>query len=370
MKSLTVIILVLTMFRGRSETLPDPVPIAIVGLAHPSVGNFLVTLRGSSDARLVGILETNEALIAQHQNRFGLDRALFYTNFDELCRTAHPQAVAVFTRTSDHLPVVLQCAAAGMDVLVEKPLAIDIEEARAMVGAARKANIEVMVDYDTTWYPANQSAYDIVHDHHVLGAVCKMMVRSGHRGPKETGCSPANLEWLIDPAQSGGGALVDFGCYGASLVTWMMDGEKPKSVTALTQHIKPAVYPKVEDEATILLEYPSAQAIIQASWNWPCEMHDLEIYGRDGYVLAPQKDLLRVRKAGSEESEIKLVSSPAGDVYPDDVSYLIAVVRKQIRPTGLTSLELNLTVVEILDAAKESARTGRRVDLAPADAPP
>jgi predicted dehydrogenase len=370
MKCLTVIVLILTVFYGRSENLPAPVPLAIVGLAHGAAGHFLAALPGCTGARLVGILETNELLAAQYQARFNLDKALFYTNFDQMCRARHPQAVAVFTRTLDHCSVVEECAAIGIDVLLEKPLAVNLAEARRLASVAQKANIEIMVNYDTTWYPAHQGAYDIVHNHRLIGAVRKMVVRAGHRGPKETGCSPAVLEWLTDPAQSGGGALVDFGCYGANLVTWMMDGELPKSVMAMTQHIKPAVYPKVEDEATIVLEYPAAQAIIQASWNWPFEIHDLEIFGRDGYVFAPQKDLLRVRKAGSEESEIKMDASPAEQGFPDEVSYLIAVVRRQIRPTGLTSMKLNLTVTEILDAAKDSARTGRRVDLPAGEAAP
>jgi predicted dehydrogenase len=107
---------------------------------------------------------------------------------------------------------------------------------------------------------------------------------------------------LTDPVLNGGGALTDFGCYGADLITWLMDGQRPTAVLAFTQQIKPEVYPKVEDEATILLAYPHAQGIIQASWNWPFDRKDMEVYGRTGYVLVPQKDLLRVRKAGAEES--------------------------------------------------------------------
>jgi predicted dehydrogenase len=369
MKRLTVTILFLTMFRSWCQTLPSPVPVAIVGLAHGEVGHFVSALRNCPDASLVGILETNEAFMAQFQQEFNLDNALFYTNFKEMCRRAHPRAVAVFARTIDHRQVVEECAASGIDVLLEKPLAVNLSEARGIAIAAKHGNIEVIVDYDTTWYPANQSAFDLAHNR-VIGPVRKLVVRSGHRGPKENGCSPAVLEWLTDPAQSGGGALVDFGCYGADLVTWFMDGQRPRAVMALTQQIKPTVYPKVEDEASILIEYPEAQAIIQASWNWPCEMHDLEVFGRDGYVFATQKNVLRVRKAGSEENEIKLEPPPAGQSLPDEISYLVAVARRQIKPIGLASLDLNLTVTEILDAAKESARTGRRVDLPTANEAP
>ncbi len=77
------------------------------------------------------------------------------------------------------------------------------------------------------------------------------------------------FKWLTDPVQNGGGALMDFGCYGANLMTYLMKGQQPLSVTAVTQHFKPEVYPKVDDEATIIVTYPTAQCIIQGSWNWP-----------------------------------------------------------------------------------------------------
>ena len=163
---------------------------------------------------------------------------------------------------------------------------------------------------------------------------------------------------------NGGGALNDFGCYGADLATWLMDGHRPVSVQAVTQHIKPDVYPKVEDDATIVITYTKAQAILQASWNWPFDRKDLEIYGRTGYVLVPRSNLLRVRLANkNEESEIVPVALTGPEADP--ISYLAAVVRKEIIPSGLSSLSVNLTVVEILDAAHESARTGKRIDFKP-----
>ena len=146
-------------------------------------------------------------------------------------------------------------------------------------------------------------------------------------------------------------------------MTWLMQGQRPTSVFAVTQHIKPDLYPKVEDEATIVVTYPKAQGIIQASWNWPYNRKDMEIYGTKGYVLAPQKDLLRIRKEDQEENEVQLPAPPPTSPLRDQISYLVSVVRGETQPSGLSSLEVNLIVTEILDAARESARTGRRVDL-------
>jgi predicted dehydrogenase len=147
----------------------------------------------------------------------------------------------------------------------------------------------------------------------------------------------------------------------------LMAGERPTSVFAVTQQIKPEVYPKVEDEATVVLTYPKAQGIIQASWNWPVDRKDMEIYGTTGYLLAPRKDLLRMRKVDGQEEEVALPAPPTGPPQ-DQLTYLVSVVRGERQPAGPSCLEINLAVTEILDAARESARTGRRIDL-PAAAP-
>src|SRR5437588_3266911 len=165
-------------------------------------------------------------------------------------------------------------------------------------------HIQILVNYETTWYPGNQATYGLVEEEHAIGELRKIVVHDGHRGPKEIGCSAAFLEWLTDPVLNGGGALTDFGCYGADLITWLMQGQRPTSIFAVTQQIKPDVYPKVEDEATIVLTYPKAQGIIQASWNWPFDRKDMEIYGQTGYVLIPRRDLMRIRKGNGNETDV------------------------------------------------------------------
>jgi predicted dehydrogenase len=348
---------------GWSQETKPPVNYAIMGLAHDHARGFIPRARNRPELQLAGIVESNQELAALYARQFKLPTNLFSPSLEALLARTNIQAVATFTSTFQHRQVVEMCAPRGIHVMMEKPLAVSLEDARAIAVAAKKGGIQVIVNYETTWYLGNENAYAIVHDQHAIGDVRKIVVHDGHRGPKEIGCSPAFLEWLTDPVLNGGGALTDFGCYGADLITWLMDGQRPTAVLALTQHIKPEVYPKVEDEATILLAYPQAQGIIQASWNWPFDRKDMEVYGRTGYVLVPQKDLLRVRKAGAEESELKLLPPPVPGSSSDEIAYLAAVVRGEIKPSGLSSLEVNLVVTEILEAARQSAQTGKRIDL-------
>lgn len=338
-----------------------PVRFAIYGLTHDHARGFIPLSRGRADAQMVGIVEPNAELVAKYAKNYNLPTNLFHPNLEALLKATNAQAVAIFTSAFEHRRVVEECAARGLQVMMEKPLAVSMDHARAMARAAKKAGIQVVVNYETTWYPGNTAAYEIVHTEKAIGDLRRIVVHDGHRGPVEIGCSKEFLAWLTDPVLNGGGALTDFGCYGADLITWLMRGERPTSVFAMTQHIKPDVYPKVEDDATIVVTYPKAQGIIQASWNWPFDRKDMEIYGQTGYILIPRRDLLQVRVGKTPQSEKTPSALPAP--FNDPLSYLVAVTRGEIKPEGLSSLEVNLVATEILDAARESARTGKRVDL-------
>ena len=345
---------------ARSEDKP-PIHLALAGLSHDHAFGFLPRFKDRTDVVLVGIVETNSDLIHRYSEHFHLDPALFYPTIDALLTKTNVQAVAAFGNVAEHLQVVKACAPHGIDVMMEKPFALNMKQARAMADLAKRYGIQLVINYETTWYPGNQAAYQIVRQGQI-GDLRKIVIHDGHNGPKEIGCSTNFLNWLTDPALNGGGAIVDFGCYGADLITWLMNGQRPTSVFAVAQQIKPELYPKVDDEATIVLTYPKAQGIIQASWNWPFSRKDMEVYGRTGYVLVPKSDTIAVRKEKEEKEHDETLPSLAGP-EADPLSYLLAVTRGEIKPSGLSSVDINLTAIEILDAARESAKSGRRVDL-------
>jgi predicted dehydrogenase len=125
--------------------------------------------------------------------------------------------------------------------------------------------------------------------------------------------------------------------------------------------MKPGVYPRVDDEATIILTYPRAQAIVQASWNWPFGRKDMEVYGESGSVITVERDALRLRLPDQDEKVVEAEALPDRDA--DSVSYLRAVVLGGLKPEGPSSLETNLVVTEILDAARRSASEARTISL-------
>jgi predicted dehydrogenase len=206
--------------------------------------------------------------------------------------------------------------------------------------------------------------WQMVKEEKSLGTIRKVVIMDGHRGPKEIGCSPEFLHWLTDPVKNGGGAIIDFGCYGANIMTWLMDGKKPIAVTAVTQQLKPDLYPKVDDEATIILTYPDCQAIIQASWNWPFDRKDTEVYGTKGILVANKNNKMRYVDGDRYGKENMIDLSPLPHEVSNVFPYLAAVVQGRIKPKmDLSSFEINQVVVEILEAARESAKTGKKVTL-------
>jgi len=363
MRALQLTVSILLLAAGVRARGADTAPLrlGIAGLTHGHVHGILG--RGGSDVVIVGIAERNRELAARYTERYGLDPSIVYDSLDEMIAATRPEAVAGFGPTSDHLAVVEACAPRGIHVMVEKPLAFDAESARAMESLARRHRVHLLTNLETSWYPSVHAMRAVVRDEGAIGEIRKVVVRDGHPGPKEIGVEPEFLDWLTDPVRNGGGALTDFGCYGANLVTWLMGGEAPRSVTAVAQQIKPDVYPRVDDEATIVLTYPRAQAILQASWNWPVGRKDMDVYGKTGYVLVPTRDTLTLRRDEASAEETRRLE-PLPPAEGDPFAHFRAIVRGEADDgDDLSSLAVDVMVARILDAARESARTGRTVEL-------
>jgi predicted dehydrogenase len=354
---LSVVMMLLSMLSyGQTK---QPFRIGVAGLTHTHV-HWILGRAHDGDIEIVGIAEPNRELAERFLKQHNLPMSLVYPTLEEMLDKTRPDAVTAFNSIDEHLAVVRACAPRKIHVMVEKPLAVSLDHAREMEKLARQHNIQLLTNYETTWYGSNR---DVIRQLPSLGDITKMVVHDGHPGPKEIGVNKEFLEWLTDPDRNGGGALTDFGCYGANLMTWLMKGQRPQAVFAITQQFKPEVYPKVDDEATIVVVYPKAQGIIQASWNWPYNRKDMEIYARRGYIIADRNGI-RI-KPDLDKNEETRKSDELTAPYHDPFAYLAAVVRNEIRaePFSLSSLENNMLVMEILEAAKQSAKEGKRISL-------
>jgi glucose-fructose oxidoreductase len=365
--SITALVVILSLFCGNSlaaVTPGSPVRVVIVGLVHDHARGLFGPLSKNQNVQLVGVVESDPALVAKYTAQFHLDQKLFFTDLDKTLDQLHPDAVLVYTDIQDHRKVIEAAARRGISSMVEKPLATNIADAIAIRAAAREHHVQVLVNYETTWYSSNAEAIREVNEGK-LGTIRRVVVHDGHEGPKEIGVSPDFLNWLTDPVKNGAGAMFDFGCYGADLMTLIMHGETPLSVTAVALTDKPDIYPKVEDDATIIVRYQGAQAVLQPSWTWTFSRKDMEVYGTKGYVVTEASDHMRARYV-PEKAESEVEVPPLASNQQSSLDYLAAVLHGEVKAEhDLSSLDTNMIVMQILDAARESAKTGRTIDLKP-----
>ncbi|MES2108197.1 MAG: Gfo/Idh/MocA family oxidoreductase [Bacteroidota bacterium] len=356
----TAALAVLTLLLTNSVNAQSKLRVGVAGLNHDHIYNIL---NDYSKGRvfLVGIAEPNKHLWEKYGKQFHIPDSLFFTDLKEMATKRKPDIMLGYNAVGNHVDVVEVCAPLHIPVMVEKPLAATLAQAKRIEELANKYHIDVLTNYETTWYPSFQKVYDIVNQDSI-GAIHKMVAHDGHQGPREIGCSEEFLAWLTDPVLNGAGALNDFGCYGANLMTWLMHGQRPVAVSAVAKHFKPNVYPKVEDDATITVEYPTATGLIEGSWAWPFGIKDLEVFGDHGYLHAFDGKTLSMRLRENKKSTP--IAEPLAQPNDDPVTYFNAFLQHKITVTAdRSSLKYNMIVMEILDAAKRSIKEGKRIVL-------
>ncbi len=337
--------------------------LAVVGLDHDHVWSLLKDIAGEPSAELVAIAESDPALASRAQKEVPAS-VKFYTDYVAMLDQAKPEAVIVATANDRHLEILRQCAKRHIHYSTEKPMATNAADAREMERLAHEANIKLMVNYWNAWVAPSHDIFHRVRAGEV-GPIQKIIVQYGHRGPKEIGVTQQFANWLYDPVKNGGGAIMDFGCYGAELSLWLKG--RPTRVYATTRKLKVEQNNKVDDDATIVLDYPDATAIIEASWNWPYTKDQVEVFGPKGSLLARHTSLLH-RAADAHGPNVppdgdSLALEPLPKETSNPITYFVDCIRNNKPIEDPVSALLNVQVMEILDAARESARTGKPQEL-------
>lgn len=367
---MAVSFLLASCLAGAAQDSAAPLRVGIIGLVHGHAAGFLsggalVPAGGAihrADIQIVGVIEPDDQVFNSYATRYHWPQSMRYASIEELAAKQHPQAALVFTSTAGHTEAVQKCAALHIHVMMEKPLAVSYRDAVAISKAAQSGHIHVLVDYETSWYPSNTAASELLRSG-ALGGIVKTIFRDGHEGPAKIHVQPEFFRWLTDPHQNGAGALYDFGCYGADLMSWLMKGELPVSVSAITKQLQPSVYPKVDDEADVLVNYQRAVSILQGSWTWPFNVKAMDLYGMTGYAKALSSSELEVRRSGEKTGHME-TPKPLSPPYDDPLHYLEAVIRGEVQENdSLSSLKVNVVAAEILDAARRSAESGQTITL-------
>jgi predicted dehydrogenase len=353
--------------RGAAPAVPRAAEtktrLAIIGLDHDHVWGLLRDLAGEPSAELIAIADDHQPLVEQAKTKVP-PTVKFYSDYLKMLDEMKPDGVIVTTENDRHLEVLRECAKRHIHYSTEKPMATTAADAREMEKLANQAGIKVMVNYWNAWVAPTHELYHRVHDSR-LGPIQRIIVQYGHQGPKEIGVSKYFADWLYDPVKNGGGAIMDFGCYGAEWAVWLKG--RPARVSAVAQKLKVDQHNAVDDDATIVLDYPDGTAIIEASWDWPYNMGQVQVFGPKGSLFATARDLFfrspsdSVAKVGLEGERVAL--DPPIHEASNPISYFVDCIRNNKPIEDPLSMKLNVQVMEILDAARESVRTGRQQEL-------
>jgi predicted dehydrogenase len=292
-----------------------------------------------------------------------------YPAYDALLERSDLDAVMVFTDNRASAELGVQALGRDLPVMVEKPMAADLQGAKALLDTARARGVPLMVNWPTAWRPALRHGLDLVRAGRV-GEPVQLSHRGGHAGPREFGCSPEFSAWLYDPARNGGGALVDYCGYGAVLARVLLG--RPSAVSAMTARLRKADL-EAEDTAVVILRYPRSLALLEASWNQiggePA--FGMVVYGDAGTLIVHQPRAIRegqsvgpgrveiVTAAGSEILE----PPPLPNDARDGPTYFLTCLRAGRPVEGLCAPEVGRDVQEVLEAALHAAATGREVEL-------
>jgi predicted dehydrogenase len=334
--------------------------IAVVGLVHSHVWGHLGKMVSGTPARLVGVAETEPELVENAKKR-GVPAGLVHADWKKMIETAKPEIVWAFVENNRHREIVEFCAPRKIHVMFEKPIASTHRDAVAIRDLARKHGVYILSNYQMAWWASNYTAKEVI-DSGQLGKVWRVRGVVGHGGPGgPTGLNKHFFNWLTDPEKNGGGALVDFGCYNALWSLWILG--KPTTVYAQVNRLRPEEFPKVEDHAAILLHYPQGSALLEGSWDLPRSFQDLEVFGLNGSVYAVNgKVEFRPKNSRGAAQEVPL--KPLSKENAEPIAHMISCIEQKREPAGLVGLDINVDVMEIIDAAKQSIKTGKAVKLA------
>jgi len=319
------------------------------------------------DAEIVAVFTRNPDRAEAFAKKHHVTRC--FSDFDQAIAESGCDVVDVCLPNFLHHRAVLTAARAGKHVIIEKPFALNLEEADEMIAACRGANRNLMYAEELCFAPKYERVRKLVNEC-AVGKIFQMRQCEKHSGP--------HSDWFYDVDQSGGGALMDMGCHGIAWFRWML-GSRPK-VLSVYAHMQGGLIHEKRTRAEVnslcIVEFEEgAIGVAENSWAKHGGMDDrVEVYGDAGVIYA---DLFlgnsaltysdkgygyAMEKAGSTKGWTFTIFEEAfNQGYPQELKHFIECVREEKQP--LVTGEAGRAVLEIMYAAYHSARTGQKVRL-------
>lgn len=330
--------------------------VGIAGLTHGHVSAHLREWERLENARVVGYAETDPELRSKYAARLGDARA--YESVEQMLDDARPDVISICNETINHAAVVEAAASRGVHCILEKPMAISLQQAQRMLVAATKHGVQVAVNWPTHWGSQNLlKALRLIQDG-AIGRLYEVRHRGGSTKPTAREAD-AFFRWLYRPAINGGGAYADYCGYGIDMA---LNGlGLPASVWAITgRYVREDLLG--DDNARMLLQYPRAVAMVEATWTQVGFPHGASAFYGDQGTLEFRPEGIWLATRADEKGRI-LESLPQPDYGASLMEHMLHQLDRGEPVAEFVGVRRGRDTAEIFEAGLESVRTGRIVPL-------
>jgi predicted dehydrogenase len=343
---------------------------AVVGLVHDHLWpvwneGLLRQLVDLRDVEVVATADKNEELLRKAQTDYGIRST--YADYRDMLDREKVDAVLLALPNDEKADAVELISDKGLDILMDKPMAATLMQANRMVKAVARAHTKMMVNWPTAWMPALHLAKVLIENGEI-GQVFEIKSRIANPGPEHHGCSKYFLEWLLDPSKNGGGALIDYCCYGVLFSRWFL-GMPKKVFGSGGLYVKDNI--SAEDNAWVLMDYPHAHALAEGSWSQfgtddamrfaPPDNQKVIVHGSRGSLVVKWFDEGVSIVSERYSSSRFLVAPPLPKDGNSGPAYFLRAIRENSEIEGMVSVDICRDVQEVMEAAYSSMSKGAAV---------
>ena len=317
------------------------------------------------EAEIVAVCARNKEKVAAFATRHHVSK--WYNDLDEIIRNSDCEVVDICLPNFLHYDAAMKAAAAGKHIIIEKPLAVTLEQADEMIAACKTAGVKLMYAEELCFAPKYERARHMVNEG-AVGDIYMLKQSEKHSGP--------HSDWFYDINLAGGGVLMDMGCHAIAWFRWMLKNTKAKSVYASLSTVLHKGRTKGEDNAVVIVEFENGvTGVAESSWAKHGGMDDKsEVHGTGGVIYADLfmgNSSLAYSKSGYgyalEKADttvgwtFPIFEEAFNQGYPHELKHFIECVQQNKEP--LVTGEDGRAVLEIIYAAYASAGQGKKIML-------
>jgi predicted dehydrogenase len=349
--------------------------IAGINFDHMHMGDLLRMVHEHPDAELVGICDEQPGRMREATANFSIPADRVFTDYRRCMEQARPDLVILCPGTAEHAKWTKRIAPFGTHILMEKPFAASLADADAMMAAVAATGKQLVINWPLRWYPSHVTAKRLI-DGKRIGRVIEVHYYDGNRGPLWHGADKVETRptaaakaksWFYRKS-AGGGSLLDYLGYGATLGTWFMDGRAPVEITAVVD--QPAGL-EVDEHSVVIARYESGLSKFETRWGTFTDPWTQQPQPKCGFVIVGTHGTL---SSYDLEPTVRLQTAacPAGEDLPVDVlehphhnpvAHVLDCLARRKKINGPLSPQLARIGQRIVDSAVKSARLRKTVPL-------